>query len=460
MTTINPQLASTNLNRLFRAAAGATDAEGKGLANKGHQIVDAFTDQDKKIKLKGPEVERLLTHVNKLPPKEKAESIALLDFLRDRFEFDNETSAKKLLDTLPKTATPLDVGGRTRTVQQAKSEAAAQKPEATAAEIKHTDKLADNLAAAAGGNEAGEAMKAAALNARKQAFDDGDVKAKNDGSARKAYVESTAKNSGTMRTLDGYAASPWFEDRLMAFMMKNGLKFMEQMNDATSKFDDPKRLEDIREAFGEAAKKMVGMGNQLSPDGKARVAQKLGEFLKANPNLDKEMPAYRQWVNQVNESGAAAKLTAPHASPADVLKDLPPPDNAVLAAMQRSDNREVREFAAVFRAANHAEMFSEYTPDKIANMPEDELRKVHGEMKQFSSELKALKGSMPPDQQAKLKDVDVGELPAAMDPTSRQMMFQQISMMMQQYQQIMQAISEVMNKLNEMAMDPVRKIGR
>ena len=60
MTSINTQNASMHLNRLFKAAAGGTDAEGKGLANKSLQIVDALADESKHIKLKGAEVDRLI----------------------------------------------------------------------------------------------------------------------------------------------------------------------------------------------------------------------------------------------------------------------------------------------------------------------------------------------------------------------------------------------------------------
>lgn len=456
MTSMHISQASTDLSRLFRAAAGATEAEGKGLATKGLQIADALTDANKRIKLKGAEVDRLLSHVETLKPAEKADAIRLLDYMRDRFEVDNEASAKKLLDTLPKTATPIDVGGRVRTVHQARQESVSKVREASADDIKATDRAIENMAQTAGPH--GDTIRGEAAKARKTAFDEGGVKASAEGGGRKAYVESTAKHAGAMAILDEYSASPFFEDRLLAFMMKNGLRFMDKMNETTAKFDDPKRLEDLKSAFNEAAKKMIGLADQLSPDGKARAAVKLTEFLKANPNVDKELPAYRQYVDQLNASGVG-KMAA-NAAPEDILKDLPPPDNAVIAAMMNSDNKAVREFAAVFSAADRAESFKNMTADNIANMSEDDIRKVHGDMKAFAGDLQRMKATLPQDLARDLKDVGVSELPAQIDPTSRQIMFQQINMMMQQYQQIMQALSEVMNKMNEMAMDPIRKMGR
>ena len=74
--------------------------------------------------------------------------------------------------------------------------------------------------------------------------------------------------------------------------------------------------------------------------------------------------------------------------------------------------------------------------------------------------MRGMKGMLPPEMHEQFKAFEVPELPAAIDPTSRQLMFQQINMMTQQYQQIMQALSEIMNKMNEMAMDPIRKMGR
>lgn len=455
MTNINISNPSARLSKLFREAAGVTDKEGKGLSGKGLQIADALVDPNKKIALKGAEVDRLLAHVEKLPEAQKTESIELLDYLRDRFSFDSETSAKKLLDTLPKTATPIEVGGRVRSVQSAKSESVQKTPEASAKDIKETDAALDEMKRA--GGEHGEALAGEAATARKTVFDEGDIKASPEG-GRKAYVESTAKHSPMLDAINEGATSLFFEDRLVAFLMKNGMKFMEDMNEKMAQFDDPKKLEDVRASFNDAAKKMLGMADRLSPDGKARVAQKLSTFLKANPQVDKELPAYKAWAEKFKAS-PSAKLPA-SASAEAVLKDLPPVDNKVIQAMANSDHKEVREFSAVFSAAERADAFRELTPERVATMSEDDLRKLHGEMKGFSGELQRMKSMLPEDVAKNLKDLNVPELPAQVDPTSRQLMFQQINVMMQQYQQIMQALSETLNKLNEMAMDPIRKMGR
>lgn len=452
MNTINVSNPSARLSKLFRDAAGVTESEGKGLSGKGLQIADALVDPNKKIALKGAEVDRLLSHVAKLPEADKAASIQLLDYLRDRFSFDNETSAKKLLDTLPKTATPIEVGGRVRSVQNAQAESVKKTPEASAKDIRATDADIETMR-----KDGGDALAAEAAAARKTVFDEGAVKASPEG-GRKAYVESTAKHSPMMEAINEGATSLFFEDRLVAFLMKNGMKFMENMNEQMAKFDDPKHLEDVRTAFNDSAKKMLGMAERLSPEGKARVAQKLGAFLKANPQVDKELPAYRAWAEKF-KAGPGSKVPA-NASAEAVLKDLPPVDNKVIAAMANSDHKEVREFSAVFNAAERAEAFRDLTPERIASMSEDDLRKLHGEMKGFAGDLQRMKSMMPEDVAKDLKDVSVPELPAQVDPTSRQMMFQQINVMMQQYQQIMQALSEILNKLNEMAMDPIRKMGR
>src|SRR4051812_4222188 len=89
------------LGRLFKAAAGATAADGSGLGNKGLQIADALTDPAKKIQLKPAEVDRLLAHVDGLQGEAKTKAIECLDIFRDRFEIPDAAAKKKLLDFVP-----------------------------------------------------------------------------------------------------------------------------------------------------------------------------------------------------------------------------------------------------------------------------------------------------------------------------------------------------------------------
>jgi chorismate mutase len=465
---LTPQTANTYLNRLLRDAAGPTESEGAGLKSKGLQITDALVDPNKKIKLKSAEVDRLLSHVDKLPESERAQAVECLDLFRDRFEVADDAARQKLLNFVPKTATPIEVGTRVRSVSDAARERATATPQASAADIRGADKVIDDAAAAAGAHGSPLADEMAAQ--QKQVFDDGDVKASADG-GRKAYVETTAKRASTgstppnatdtstplsrsMQMFEQYSKSPWFEDRLMGMLGRNSLKFMHEMNDKLANFDDPKREAQIRDVADGNAKKMLALADQITPEGKARVAEQL---MKSDPPLNGP-PALMEWLEKVK------KMPTPvgGASHDELLKHLPPADNAVIKAMEHSDRREVREWAAVFKAAESAEQIKQALPppEAIKAMPEEEVRALHGQAKDFATKLKAMKSMLPQDLQDKIGDIQLDELPSQIDPTSRQVMFQQINLMMNQYQQIMQAMSETINKLNEMAMDPIRKMGR
>ncbi len=451
---ININTASTHLSRLLKSA---------NVNDKGTQMVDALTDEGKKIKLKGPEVDNLLAHVDGLPdaraagetekqvPLTKGEALDLLSFFRDRFELvDAGVAAKKFIDAVPTKLAPFKPTAPVRTVAEEAAKRATATPIAKPKELAEIAAAVDNIAKNGGPDLAADA--AAHIN---DTVASGDVKV--DPEARKDYVKSTAKHGNPMlRRLEDYKRSPFFEDRLMAFMMGNAMTFQKQMDSATNQFDDPKRLEAIKEAFNDAAKKMTGMADQLSPDGKLRVAAHLSAFLKENPDLSKELPAYQEWATKFKDAAAPP----PNATAAQALDAMPPADGAILSAMKGSTNKAVREFAAVFQAAGQAEEFKKLTPDVVSNMGEEDLRKVHGNMKEFATGLRAMREMLPDDVRKSLPPIEVSDLPAQIDPTSRQVMFQQINMMMQQYQQIMQALNEVMNKLNEMAMEPIRRIGR
>ncbi len=454
--SLNPQNANTYLSRLFRDAAGKTANEGAGLKSKGLQIADSLTDPDKKISLKGPEVDRLLAHVEGLPAADRADAVQVLDLFRDKFEISDEAARKKLLDFVPKTAAPIDVSGRVRSVADAKIEAATAPKTASAKHIKEADGLIDAAANAAGGGKAGEALAGEMHKAAQSVFSDGDVKADPDG-GRKAYVETSAKrNNGdpTMALFDKYARSPFFEDRLMAALGRSSLKFMNEMNEKLSTFDDPKREDEMRGLMKDNIKQLLAQADRISPDGKAKVAAQIAAFVKDNPDFDGP-PELKQFLSQVKANPAASD------GHDDLLGSLPPIDNSVVSAMEKSDRREVREWAAVFKAAHSAENIKRALGSAdVDSLGEDKLHHLMDQAHDFQAELGAVKSMLPEDVQKELPDVKLKPLPAQIDPTSRQVMFQQINLMMNQYQQIMQAMSEIINKMNEMAMDPIRKMGR
>ena len=443
--------ATQNLSRLFRDAAGATDAEGKGLGNKGLQIMDALTDASKKISLKPGEVDRLLSHVGKLPAADKAAAIETLDLFRDRFDVADDGARKKLLDFVPKTAAPVEVGGAVRTVSAAQADSLKPTPQAKASDIKETDKLINDVKETAG--PGGEALAAELRHAKDQAFEENIVKPAPD--ARKAYVESIAKQPSkdpVEGLFDKYARSPFFEDRLMAAMGRNSLKFMKEMNERMEAVNDPKHEEEIRDAFKASMTKMLGMAERLSPEGKVNAAGKLAEFLQANPNVvgGPELEKFMEQARALPPAGAPNHDEA--------LKALPVSDNTVIEALGKSQSPEVRQWAAVFKAAKGADQMKFLMAQNPTS--DEDMRATHAKAKEWAATLNENKGMLPPDLQAKIGDVQLDALPAAIDPTSRQMRFQQVNMMMNQYQQIMQAMSETINKMNEMAMEPIRKMGR
>ena len=462
MVSLNTQNASQALSRLLRDAS---------VQSKGLQIADAMTSPDKKIALKPDEVQSLLAHVEKLPAADKTSAVACLDLFRDRFEIADPAAKKLFLDFVPKTATPIEIGGKVRTVAEAHAQSVTPPVTASAADIKDADKAIDGMRKAAGPHSEGMAADAAA--ALKAPFDDGQVKANPEGGGRKAYVEGQAKRAdlpppptppstqakpgqgGVMKLFDEYARSPFFEDRLMAALGKNSLRFMNEMNDKLASFDDPKREDDIRAEHKAGMTKMLEQADRLSPEGKARCAQQLLELAKTNPDLGgSEKPALMEWLEK-------AKAAAPPAgtSPHELLDKLPPIDNTVIDAMADSNRGDVRGWSTVFKAADTAEQLKALPAD-VSTLSEDQVRAVHANADKLAGQLNALKSKLPPDMQKDIGDIKLDGLPAAIDPSSRQVMFQQVNLMMNQYQQIMQAMSEVINKMNEMAMDPIRRMGR
>lgn len=422
-----------NLGKLMRAA---------GL-EKGFAIANEPT-----IKLSEAEEAKLTAHIGTLQGPEHKAALELLGYYKDRFEL---KSGNNFLDVLSKT-TPAkpEAGGRTRSVAEANTERLGTPPNASADDVKG---VAGNINHA---KEVGGENVAGAMNdALKGTVENGDVKMNRENGGRKAYVDTMAQNN-SMSGIDAMLASPFFEDRLMAFLTKAANRFMGQLNDAMEKFDDPKREQDIRDAFRASMKKAMGMADRLSPAGKEKAAAKLADLIKQNPKIEGPgADEIKKFISSVKPEPGAQAIDKNA-----VLKALPSSTNPVIEAMTKSDKPELREMAAVFKATESAQSFAGITEDEIKKMSLDQLRDVHGQMKEFSQELRGLKSMLPADLQKDLQDTRIPELPGDIDPMSRQMMFQRINMMTQQYQQIMQALNEIMGKMNEMAMDSVRKIGR
>jgi hypothetical protein len=455
----NPALANNYLGRLFKDAADGAPAEARGLGAKGLQIADASADPAKKIKLKPAEVDQLLGHVEKLPAAEKAAALRTLDIFRDSFDFGGQEAAqKKLLNFVPKTEIPLHAEGRVRSVQTLKEERAGEPVTASAKDIKGAGNALDELAKAVGTAGAGVVSEAAA--AVKNVFDEGKIKASPEDGGRKEYVKTMAKNTAhafdPMEYYDKMANSPYFEDRIMAFMGAHATRFMKEMNERLASFDDPERHNRIREAFKPSMKDMLKMADRLDPQAKARVAQELHQTIQQNPKFFKdEAAALVEWAD------AGSKLPPPQAGAGDAktLESMPPADSKVIEAMKKSDNRQVREWGAVLAASEKADKLRAMAP-QLETANEDTLRSMHKEAGAFKEQLELLKPLLPKDIQENVGQLKLDDLPEQIDPTSRQIMFQQINVMMNQYQQIMQAMSEIINKMNEMAMDPIRKMGR
>jgi hypothetical protein len=457
--SFNPSLASNSLGLLFRAAAQSAPVEARGLASKGLQIADAAADAEKKIKLKPAELDHLIAHVEKLPAAEKASALRTLDLFRDSFDFGGQDAARaKLINFVPKSETPLHAQGRVRSVQEFKSEKAGQPVNASAQEMKQLGETVDELSRAGG-----PSLAAAATAAFKNAVDAGEIKPSADG-GRKEYVKMSAQNASAggfdpMSYFDSMANSPYFEDRLMAFMGANATRFMREMNERLEKFDDPKRAAQIREAFRPSMKQMLDMADKVTPEGRARIAHSVHETLKQNPDFfSKEAPELVEWAEKVKQTPPPDSSAAHR----EALQSLPPADNNVLTAMSKSDQSQVREWAAVLKTAAKADALKARMGEagSFETMGEGQVRELHEEAKSFREHLESVKDNLPKDMAAAVGQVQLAPLPPAQDPTSRQIMFQQINVMMNQYQQIMQAMSEIINKMNEMAMDPIRKMGR
>ncbi len=424
---------SMNLGRLMKAA---------GL-DKGFAIAN-----EPKIKLSEAEEAKLTAHVGTLHGPEHKVALELLGYFKDRFEL---KSGNNFLDVLSKsTPAKAEAGGRTRSVAEANAERLGPKPEASADDVKGA---ADSINHAR--NVGGEHIAGAMGDGLKGTVENGDVKVNREDGGRKAYVDTMAQNNSNSG-IDEMLRSPFFEDRLMAFLTKQANRFMGQLNEAMEKFDDPKKELAIRDAFKASMQKSLAMAERLSPAGKEKAAAKLADLLKQNPKIEGPgADEIKKFVASVKTEAGAAGLDKDA-----VLKALPSSDNPIIEAMTKSDKPELREMAAVFKASESASSFANITEQEVNNMSVDQLRAMHTDMKGFSSELKALKSMLPADLQKDFQDVRIPELPGDVDPTSRQMMFQRINMMTQQYQQIMQALNEIMGKMNEMAMESVRKIGR
>jgi hypothetical protein len=426
---------SMNLGKLMKAA---------GL-DKGFAIAN-----EPKIKLSEAEEAKLTAHVGTLQGPEHKAALDLLGYFKDRFEL---KSGNNFLDVLSK-STPAkpEAGGRTRSVAEANAERLGGPTTASVQDVNGAAESIDHAKAVGGDNVAG-AMK----DGMRGAVENGDVNVNREDGGRKAYVNTMAQND-SMAGIDAMLASPFFEDRLMAFLTKAANRFMGQLNEAMEKFDDPKREQEIRDAFKTAMKKGMSMADRLSPAGKEKAAARLADLLKQNPTLGGEgADVVKQWVATIKpQSGAGAAGIDKDA----VLKAMPSSDNKIIEAMSKSDKAEIREMAGVFKATESAKSFAGITEDELSKMSPEQLRGVHGKMNRFSDELKGLRSMLPDDLQKAFEDVRIPEMPGEIDPTSRQMMFQRINMMTQQYQQIMQALNEIMGKMNEMAMDSVRKIGR
>jgi hypothetical protein len=463
MSPLTLATASQHLSQHFRAAAGVGEREGQGLASKGLQIVDALSDVDKKIKLKGPEIERLNAYVEGLAdPVAKQVARECIDLFKDRFEFDDKAAGQKLLALTADAwrGERLQVGGRVQTVSAAHATSLAETPVASRRDIDEVAAAIDATENAARGTSAPSAAAAAvvaseATGRMEQAFKDGDVKASVDDGARKAYVGVIAKKKDTsLRVLEEYASSPFFEDRLMAFLLKHGMQFITQMNEMQSNFDDPARAAALKDAYNASMKKGLAMTEQLSPQAKLRVAAQLKEFAQTNPEIGEKLVAFKDYLAQVKD------MPAPGPDKKDPLEKFPSANNAVLQAMKDHPDQKVRQWGAVLQASAHAEELQRLMPRPGTELSEEDMRKMHAKAESFATVLSALKDELPEDVRKGLGDLKLDPLPAGIDPTSRQLMFQQINLMMQQYQQIMQSMSEVMNKLNEMAMTAVRKIGQ
>jgi len=230
---------------------------------------------------------------------------------------------------------------------------------------------------------------------------------------------------------------------------------MNEMNAKMGEFDDPQKQEDLRASMKSNVKELMKQADRISPEGKARVAQQIVDFSKANPGFADNSPELKQFVDLANKAAASG------GSKDDILKGFPPADDKVLAAMDGSDRKEVRDWSAMFKAAKQAEGIKNVLGSAdVQSMSEEDLRGLDKQAHAFQASLAGMKQMLPQDVQQQLPDVKLESLAAAPDGQSRQVQMQAINMMMQQYQQIMQAMSEIMNKMNEMAMDPIRKMGR
>lgn len=449
---------SQSLSRLFQQAK---------ITSKGFQINDAMTDASKKIKLKPDEVQDLLATVEKLPAAEKSKAVDVLSFFRDKFEIADPTALKLFEDAVP-AATPVKSGALPRSVATQQAKALTKPTQVSAKDIQRTDAAIDG-AENAGGKVLGDGAAAAV----DQTFKDNDAKVHPE--AQKARTKSVAKRQAassdeapaappaappaasnpTMALFEQYAKSPFFEDRLMAALGKAGLKFMTDMNQKLASFDDPQREAQLRQIAKDDMAGMLKMANTLSPDAKSRVAQQIADFAKQGGKVAD--PQLQAFIDSAGKPGADGKTP----SPDDIMKAMPSSDNPIVKAMASSADPSVRGWGAVIQASDSAEqlkgMLANRDPMK---MSEDDLRAIVAKGHEFQAEVHGLQSSLPEDVKQQIGEVKIDDLPAAIDPTSRQVMFQQINLMMNQYQQIMQAFSEIINKLNEMAMDPIRKIGR